>query len=160
MRLTLAAIGKLKAGPDRELFERYWQRLQVAGRSVGITSIKCIELPESRSANAPERKADEAARLLQAIGERAYVIALDERGKPQDSAAFAKHVQHVAVAGRTELALLVGGPDGHAASLRDNADFVLTLGLLTLPHGLARIVIAEQLYRTTTILTGHPYHRA
>ena len=160
MRLTLAAIGRLKAGPDRELFERYWGRLEASGRAAGLTSVKCVELPESRAASGADRRADEAARLLKAFGKDAYVIALDERGQSQDSDGFAKHIRQVAEAGRAELAVLIGGPDGHDASVSDTVNFVLTLGRLTLPHGLARSVIAEQLSRATTILTGHPYHRS
>jgi len=160
VRLILAAIGKLKAGPDRDLFDRYWDRLEAAGRGVGITSRKLVELPESRAATADVRKADEAERLLTAIGTGTDAIALDEAGKGLSSPAFAALVRQHCDGGAGTLAFLIGGPDGHGAEVAKRAKVRLNLGTLTLPHGLARIVIAEQLYRATTILSGHPYHRA
>lgn len=160
MRLNLIAIGKLKAGPVRELFDRYWGRLAQSGRGLGLTAAKCIALPESRAASAAERKADEAVRLLKAAGPDGFLIALDETGKSLTSAAFAQLIAKHRDAGCSTLALVIGGPDGLDDSVRARAKLVLNLGTLTLPHGLARIVIAEQLYRATTILAGHPYHRS
>ena len=160
MRLTLVAVGKLKAGPDRDLFQRYWDRLEASGRAVGLTSITHIELPESRAASATERKADEAKRALKASSADAFVIALDEAGKSLTSANFAHHIRSLCDSGTTALSILIGGPDGHDKGIHQRANLLLNLGTLTLPHGLARIVIAEQLYRATTILAGHPYHRA
>ncbi len=159
MHLLLAAVGKLKAGADRELFDRYWDRLQPAGRKIGIAGAKVVELAESRATAPAERKVDEAARLLRGIREGACVVALDEAGKSMTSETFAAFIRKQCDAGVPELALLIGGPDGHGASVRTRADLVLNLGTMTLPHGLARIVLAEQLYRAATILTGHPYHR-
>ena len=153
-------MGKLKAGPDRDLFDRYWTRLQASGRKIGITAAKSTELPESRANSDIERKADEASRLLRAIDGRACVIALDETGKSLTSPAFAQFVRRQCDAGLPELAIVIGGPDGQGPAVLQRADLVLNLGSMTMPHGLARIVIAEQLYRATTILTGHPYHRA
>ena len=160
VRLTLAAIGKLKAGPDRELFDRYWGRLEASGRAVGLTHVTCVELPESRAADVLQRQADETARLLKAVGPAIVVIAIDEAGSFLTSAGFAKHLGDLRTDGRGGVALLVGGPDGHHSSIRERATLILNLGTLTLPHGLARIILAEQLYRATTILSGHPYHRA
>ena len=160
MRIVLAAVGKLKAGPDRDLFDRYWDRLQASGRRVGITGVKCVELPESRAAATDERKADETARLLKLVAPGACVVALDETGRSHTSITFAQFVRRQCDAGVPELALLVGGPEGHGADILARADLTLNLGTMTLPHGLARIVVAEQLYRATTILSGHPYHRA
>ena len=159
MRLTLAAIGRLKAGPDRELFDRYWGRLDAAGRKVGVTGVKLVELAESRAAVVAERKADEAARLLKAAGQGALIVALDEGGKSLSSVAFAQFIGRHRDDGCAEMALMIGGPDGHGADVLARAQLVLGLGAMTLPHGLARIVIAEQLYRAMTILSGHPYHR-
>ncbi len=160
MRLTLGAIGRLKDGPDRALFDRYWTRLQTSGRSVGIVSPRLIELSESRATAALDRKADEAAALLKAIGATASVIALDETGRGFTSATFARSIAKLRDDGCADLAFLIGGPDGHGQAVLDRATLTVTLGTLTLPHGLARIVLAEQLYRATTILAGHPYHRA
>ena len=159
MRLTLAAIGKLKAGPDRELFDRYWGRLEISGRKVGISAVRLVELPESKAAGVAERKADEAARLLKAVGDDGVIYALDETGHARTSAQFAGALGALCDAGHASLAILIGGPDGHGPVALKRAKLVLNLGTMTLPHGLARIVIAEQLYRATTILSGHPYHR-
>jgi 23S rRNA (pseudouridine1915-N3)-methyltransferase len=160
MRLTLAAVGKLKAGPDRELFERYWDRLEASGRKIGITATRLVELPESRAATAAERKADEATRLLAAARDTAEIIALDATGRAHTSESFASHIGKRRDGGCAELAFLIGGADGHGAAVIARAKLALNLGTLTLPHGLARIVLAEQLYRASTILAGHPYHRS
>lgn len=160
MRILLAAVGKLKAGPDRDLFDRYWERLDASGRKIGITSVKSIELPESRASNGADRKSDEADRLLRLCGNAGSVVALDEAGKSLTSQTFAQFIRRRCDAGVPELAIVIGGPDGHGASVLKRADLILNLGTMTLPHGMARIVIAEQLYRATMILSGHPYHRA
>ena len=160
MQIVLAAVGKLKAGPDRDLFERYWERLAASGRKVGISSTKCVELPESRAQTVLERKTDEAARLLAHAGSNVITVALDETGQSLSSHAFAQFIRRQCDSGVPALTVAIGGPDGHGDRLLQRADLILNLGAMTLPHGLARIVLAEQLYRATTILTGHPYHRA
>ena len=159
MRVTIAAVGRLKDGPDRALFERYWQRLEAGGRKIALHPLRVLELPESRAASAAARKADEAARLVGAIKDCDFVMALDETGRQVSSRAFAELVARRRDGGTRELAFVLGGPDGHGAALLARADQVLALGVLTLPHGLARVVLAEQLYRAATILTGHSYHR-
>ncbi len=160
MRLLLAAIGRLKAGPDRAMFERYWDRLSASGAQVGMGPATLIELTEGKAATSQQRKSDEAARLGKAVNTADFTIALDERGKTVSSDAFAKILQTQIDNSCKCTALLIGGPDGHAPDLISHADLVLSLGPMTLPHGLARIVLAEQLYRASTILAGHPYHRA
>ena len=159
MLLTLAAVGKLKAGPDQDLFQRYWDRLKAQGRTAGVTSLKVVELPESRAQSVDERKADEAARLLKAVTSDALIIALDERGKSLTSPQFAAAFGGWCGSGCKELVLVIGGPDGHGPELINRARMSIALGAMTLPHGLARVVLAEQLYRAVTILSGHPYHR-
>lgn len=158
MRVTLAAIGKLKDGPERDLFDRYWQRLEATGRRIALTPCTLIELPESRAASAEARSADEAQRLLAKIGD-ARVVVLDERGRSLSSEAFAALLRRHRDAGTQSMSFVIGGPDGHAAALRDHANEVISFGALTMPHGLARVVLAEQLYRAATIISGHPYHR-
>lgn len=159
MRLILVAVGKLKQGPERELFEHYWQRLEAAGRSLALTPLRLEELSEGRAATAELRKGDEAQRLLRAAAEADVRIVLDERGKSLTSEALAAWIKARRDAGAKATALLIGGPDGHGAQTLGAADLKLSLGALTLPHGLARIVVAEQLYRAATIIAGHPYHR-
>ena len=160
MRLLLAAIGRLKAGPDQFLYERYADRLTASGRSQGLGPLHLRELAESRAATAALRQIDEGQRLASATRDAGHRIVLDERGTAMTSDAFALYLGRQRDAGVATLALLLGGPDGHAQSLRDGADLLLALGRMTVPHGLARIILAEQLYRATTILAGHPYHRA
>ena len=159
LRLILAAVGKLKAGPDRELFERYWGRLGQAGRKAGITQTSLIEIPEGRASDAASRKGDEARRLAAALPEKTFVILLDERGKALSSQGLADVLRKRLDAGSGAIAFLVGGADGHGEEVRSRAQLTLSFGAMTLPHGLVRIVLAEQLYRCATILAGHPYHR-
>lgn len=108
----------------------------------------------------PERAmADEGAAVLSAIPKDTHVVALDGRGKPWSSEQLARHLGQWRMQGR-DLAILIGGPDGHAADVLARADQCWSLGPLTLPHMLVRLVVVEQLYRATTIIAGHPYHRA
>lgn len=160
MRLHLAAVGRLKAGPERELFARYHDRLNKAGRAVSLGPLTVTELAEARHDNPTARMDEEANRLLAATEGSGDRIALDESGRSLSSQAFAEHVAKLRDDGIAELALMIGGPDGHGRAARAAADRILSLGPMTLPHGLARIVLVEQLYRAVTIISGHPYHRA
>jgi 23S rRNA (pseudouridine1915-N3)-methyltransferase len=159
MRLIVAAVGRLKDA-ERELCERYSKRFDTAGRSLGLGPLAIAELGESRAASADARKADEAARLLKAAGATDVRVVLDEGGKALSSDAFAKWIAQRRDAGAKGMAFLIGGPDGHGAAAVEGAALKLSLGPMTLPHGMARAVLIEQLYRTATILSGHPYHRA
>lgn len=158
MRLTIAAIGRLKDGGERVLVDRYVKRC-AAGRTLGLGPVDEIELPESRLAQAAERQADEAKRLLKAVASADLIIALDERGKTLGSPEFSRWLGARRDDGRRHAAFLIGGPDGHGPDALRPAALRLSLGPMTLPHGLARAVLAEQLYRAITILSGHPYHR-
>jgi 23S rRNA (pseudouridine1915-N3)-methyltransferase len=160
MRILLAAVGRLKAGPERDLFARYTDRLGKAGRSVSLGPLTVTELAEARHAEPTSRKNDEAGRLLAAADACDHRVVLDEAGRAFTSQAFADHLLSLRDNGVSDLALLIGGPDGHGEAARAAADTTLSLGPMTLPHGLARIVVAEQLYRAVTIISGHPYHRA
>jgi 23S rRNA (pseudouridine1915-N3)-methyltransferase len=159
MRLTIAAVGRLKDAGERDLIARYMKRMS-AGRVVGISPVTIEELPESRAADAGARQDDEAARLLNLTADCDFRIVLDERGGAMSSVEFAQYLAARRDDGIKAAALLLGGPDGHSADLRKGAGLALSLGPMTLPHGLARVVLVEQVYRAITILTGHPYHRA
>ena len=158
MRLTIAAIGRLKDAGERDLIARYMKRMS-AGRAVGISPVTIEEIPESRATDAGVRQDDEAARLLNLTADCDFRIVLDERGRAMSSAEFAQYLAARRDDGINAAALLLGGPDGHSADLRKGAGLILSLGLMTLPHGLARVVLVEQVYRAITILSGHPYHR-
>lgn len=160
MRLIVAAVGKLKDGAERELYERYASRFDAAGRALGLGPLQLAELSEARTETSKLRQSDEAARLIKAAGAAEVSIALDGRGRTMSSEAFARLLAQERDNGTKALAFLIGGPDGHGQEALECAKVKLSLGPMTLPHGLARIVLAEQLYRAVTILSGHPYHRA
>jgi 23S rRNA (pseudouridine1915-N3)-methyltransferase len=160
MRFSIAAVGKLKDGGERDLFERYAKRFEQSGRAVSLGPLQMFELPESRLGDATLRKADEATRLLRAIAGAQATIALDENGPQCSSVDFANRIARFRDDGIGTLAFLIGGPDGQGPEVLKNPAMRLSLGQMTLPHGLARVVLAEQLYRVVTILSGHPYHRA
>jgi 23S rRNA (pseudouridine1915-N3)-methyltransferase len=159
MRLILAAVGRLK-NAERELCERYVERFDAAGRALKLGPLQISEIPECRAATAELRKADEAQRLLKAAGGADVTVALDGGGRAIASEAFARWLAGERDGGARTMAFLIGGPDGHGVEALAAGKLRLSLGAMTLPHGLARIVLAEQLYRAATILSGHPYHRA
>jgi 23S rRNA (pseudouridine1915-N3)-methyltransferase len=160
MRITIAAIGRMKAGAERDLADTYIARARALGRQAGITGLEVREGPESTAASAELRRAEETQRLLQGLDPQAYVIALDERGTAITSPAFATRLGGLATDGKGELAFLIGGPDGLDRALVAGAGLVLAFGPMTWPHRLARAMLAEQIYRAVTILVNHPYHRA
>jgi 23S rRNA (pseudouridine1915-N3)-methyltransferase len=159
VNLLIAAVGRLKQGPERDLARHYAERIEAAGRSVALTPLEIAELPEGRAATSDLRKADEAGRLLGAAAKAEVIVALDETGKTMTSRAFADFLRSKRDGGCARMAFALGGPDGHGAELKSKAGLILSLGAMTLPHGLARIVLSEQLYRAVTIIGGHPYHR-
>jgi len=160
MRVSLIAVGRLKDKAERGLAERYLSRFDRVGGGIGLGPVEEIELGESRKVSAAGRRADEAAAMLARVPAGAKVVALDAGGEQLSSEAFAALMRAWRDAGAPRTCFLIGGPDGHGDAVPRAADLTLSLGRMTLPHGLARIVLAEQLYRAATILAGHPYHRA
>jgi 23S rRNA (pseudouridine1915-N3)-methyltransferase len=158
MQMTIAAIGRMKAGPERDLAERYIDRVNKAGRRLGL-SLTVREFPESRAATPAGRKAQEAAAVLGALPPGAVLVALDEGGRNLDSRSFATRVSGWRDGGAGDLAFVIGGADGLGDGVLTAAELRLALSTMTWPHQLVRLMLAEQLYRTVTILTGHPYHR-
>jgi len=159
VRLTLVCIGKLKAGPERLLFERYSKRLTQGARSAGIASFEVREIGESRARRADERRADEAAAILAAAPQGATLVLLDERGPPATSEEWAADIGRARDAARPAYAVAIGGPDGLDPSLHAAAHRAVSFGRMTWPHQLVRVMAGEQLYRAMTILAGGPYHR-
>lgn len=159
MKISVFAVGRMKAGPEKELADRYFERFARGGPKIGLEYAGLSEVPESRAQGAAERKREEADRLRQHQAGAALLL-LDERGRSISSDDFATRIAALRDGGRRELVIAIGGPDGHDASLREAADLVLSFGAQTWPHQMVRIMLAEQLYRATTILSGHPYHRA
>lgn len=159
MRIALIAVGRLKAGPERELFERYVARLRAMARSVGVADVDLREIDESRARRPEDRREDEAAAILKAVGPRDVLVVLDERGPSPTSADWAADVARERDRGQGGYAVVIGGPDGLSPTLRARAHKVVSFGAMTWPHQLVRVMAAEQLYRALSILSGHPYHR-
>ncbi|NNM70898.1 23S rRNA (pseudouridine(1915)-N(3))-methyltransferase RlmH [Enterovirga aerilata] len=157
MRWQLLAVGRLKAGPERELVERYRVRADALGRSSGFGALDIVELPEARARTAAERIAAEAAAVL-ARTAGTKLVAFDERGQSISSDEFAGRLRDWRDGG-APMSFVIGGSDGLDDSVRRRADFLVSFGRLTLPHQIVRILAAEQIYRALTILAGHPYHR-
>lgn len=160
MRLVVIAVGRLKQGPERELSERYFERAAGLARKLGFRSLDIHELTESRARDAATRMAEEGAAIEAAIGEKAVIVALDERGKSLDSESFARHLGAWRDSGVPLCAFVIGGADGLSPELRRKAKLSVAFGAQTWPHQLVRVLLLEQIYRAATILSGHPYHRA
>lgn len=157
MKLKISAIGKLKSGPERELFDRYIKRARVSGAQLGFPNIAISEFGESAAPTVPLRKQQEAARLLPTGAGMA--LCFDEHGKHLSSPEFSRFLATERDNGTSELNLILGGPDGLSPEILNKAKICVSFGKMTWPHQIARILLAEQLYRAMTILSGHPYHR-
>lgn len=158
MRISIAAIGRMKNGPERELVARYLDRASASGKPLALTGFDVTEINESRAGSATARKAEEARDLRAALPEGITVM-LDERGKEITSGAFAAQISRWRDDGRAAIGFVIGGADGIDPEFVRKADLVVSFSPMVWPHQLVRIMLAEQLYRTTTILSGHPYHR-
>jgi 23S rRNA (pseudouridine1915-N3)-methyltransferase len=155
LRLTIAAVGRLKASPEAELVADYLARFDRTGRPLGLGPARMVEV-EDRRGGGP---AAEAALLVAAIPKGAVLAVLDERGTQLDSPEFATLLRRIADDGARDLAFAVGGADGLDAALRDSASHAISFGRMVWPHLLVRAMLAEQLYRAASILAGSPYHR-
>lgn len=160
MKIELVAIGRMKAGPERDLASRYAERLRAMGRGMGLDGPRIMEIPESLARRDEDRKLEEAGAIDQALGHGFRRIVFDERGAAIDSVQFAGFLGKARDEGAAGAVCVIGGPDGLAPTLAAKADLVLSFGKMTMPHQLVRVLVLEQLYRAATILAGHPYHRA
>lgn len=158
MRLGLICVGRLKAGPERELYARYAGRV-AALRRIGLEGLDLREIDESKAKNPAERMAREGEGILALVPAEAALVVFDERGGAADSAAFAGFIGRERDAGRRAMWFVVGGSEGLDEAVRARAQAVFSFGAMTLPHQLVRILAAEQIYRAMTLLSGHPYHR-
>jgi len=153
LKLAILAIGKLARSPETELVKTYADRATLAGRALGLGPVEVIEV-ESRKPG----KAAEAQALAPHLAD-AHLIACDEHGQARPSRAFAEEIARLRDRGVRRLVFLIGGADGLDPDLLARADGRLAFGPQTWPHALARVMLAEQLYRAVTILAGSPYHR-
>jgi 23S rRNA (pseudouridine1915-N3)-methyltransferase len=160
MKIRVLAVGRLKTGPERAMAEDYRARAETFGRKAGIAAVGVSDAAESRADTAARRMAEEAGFLTGPLAQRAFAVALDSSGKTFTSPAFADFLTHQAASGTGEVAFLIGGPDGLAASVRQQSGLVLSLGTMTWPHRLVRVMLLEQIYRAVTIMVNHPYHRS
>ena len=159
MLFVVAAVGRLKDDAEKTLEERYASRINDAGRRLSFGPVAIHTEIEGRAGDLATRKADEGQRLLAASEASDWRVVLDETGRQMGSTDFAKMLQGRRDQGVRSMAFLIGGPDGHAPATRSAANLLLSLSPMTLPHGLARVVLLEQIYRAITIIGGHPYHR-
>jgi 23S rRNA (pseudouridine1915-N3)-methyltransferase len=159
MRLTLIGVGRLKAGPERELFDRYFKRAGELARAQGIAAIELREIDESRARRPEERQFEEARAIRAATPKGAWLALLDERGAALTSRQWAEEIGRARDSAAAAYALAIGGPDGLDPALKSEARSVISFGAMTWPHQLVRVMASEQLYRALSILGGHPYHR-
>jgi 23S rRNA (pseudouridine1915-N3)-methyltransferase len=148
--VRLIAIGRLRAGPEAELFERYNSRLR--------PKLSVTEVAEGHGAPA-EIKRRESEALLAALPAEACAVALDLGAPAISSEQFAQRLEAWLAGGQT-VTFLIGGAEGLGKPVLDRANHVLSLGTLTWPHMLVRVMLAEQIFRARAIASGHPYHRA
>lgn len=151
MRHTILAVGRLKKGAETELITHYTKQMRGT-----LTITELVDAPSKLPA--ATRKAQEAKALMQHIAKTAHVIALDARGQQATSPTLAQHVETARNQGKSQCYWIIGGQDGLDDSILSRANFTLAFGGVTWPHKLARIMLAEQIYRAESILAGHPYH--
>ncbi|MEM9476573.1 MAG: 23S rRNA (pseudouridine(1915)-N(3))-methyltransferase RlmH [Pseudomonadota bacterium] len=152
MKIRICAVGRLRSGPERELFDDYAKRFDRLGRSHGLGPIELVEVEAKKGLS-------EADALLRALPDPGQVCALDERGRTLTSPDFADLIARWRDQGHTTAAFVIGGADGLGDTLRARADTTVSFGSMVWPHMLARVMLSEQLYRAASILAGAPYHR-
>lgn len=155
MRVSIVAVGRLRAGPEKSLIDDYLTRFDRTGRALGLGPASVIEVEDKKGGG----MAAEAALLRKALPKGAMICTLDERGKVMSSPDFAAKLGDLRDTGRSDLALIIGGADGIDPSLRAEAGMSISFGKMVWPHMLVRVMLSEQLYRAATILAGGPYHR-
>jgi 23S rRNA (pseudouridine1915-N3)-methyltransferase len=154
--VSICAVGRLRAGPERALTADWLDRFGKAGRGLGLGPAEVVEVEDRKGGG----RSAEAVLLARAVPDGAVFCCLDERGRMLSSPDFAAELARWRDAGKQDAAFLIGGADGIAPDLRDRADMALSFGPMVWPHMLARAMLAEQLYRAASILAGGPYHRA
>lgn len=156
MKVTICAVGRLRAGPERDIIDDYLRRFERTGRTLGLGAVEIREVEDRKGGGMPA----EAALLERAIPEGAVICVLDERGRDLTSPELSGQIARWRDDGRSDLAFVIGGADGIDPTLRERADMALSFGKMVWPHMLVRVMLSEQLYRAATILSGGPYHRA
>lgn len=155
MRVQISAVGRLRQGPERDLYDNYLTRFDRTGRALALGPAQMIEVEDKKGGG----MAAEAVLLRRAVPDGALICTLDERGKVMSSPQFADLLGGWRDQGRQDVAFVIGGADGIDPELRAAADASLSFGAMVWPHMLVRVMLAEQLYRAASILAGGPYHR-
>ena len=156
MKARLIAMGERMPAWVAEGYAEYTKRLS---RELPLELVELRLGERGKGRDLARALHDEGAAVMANLPRGAHVIALDGRGKPWSSEQLAEQLARWRMDGR-DLAFLIGGPDGHAPEVLARADQCWSLGPLTLPHMLVRLIVAEQLYRAVSLLGNHPYHRA
>lgn len=155
MRIHLCVVGRLRAGPERELIKDYTRRFDRTGRALALGPISEHEVEDKKGGGMTA----EAALLRRAIPDGALVCCLDERGTTLSSPDFANLIAGWRDKGRQDVAFVIGGADGIDPAFRQKCEASLSFGSMVWPHMLVRVMLTEQLYRAASILSGSPYHR-
>ncbi len=155
MKLRIAALSRIKSGPERELVDTYIERCTATGRPIGLGPLSETEIDN----RALKTSSEESRALAQTLEPGAKLILLDERGKALSSRQFASQIERWRDEGAREAVFCIGGADGHDRSVLPQPDLMLAFGPAVWPHKLVRVMLAEQLYRAVSILAGSPYHR-
>lgn len=154
MKITLVAVGRLK--------ERFWSEAaaEYLKRLGPYATVRVVEVADRDSGrDAARALAEEGADVLRAVAPGSHVVALEIDGAARGSEAFAAHLARLALDGRSDITFVIGGSVGLSAQVLERADERMSLGPMTLPHNLARVVLLEQLYRAFRINRGEPYHK-
>ncbi|MSP34055.1 MAG: 23S rRNA (pseudouridine(1915)-N(3))-methyltransferase RlmH [Rickettsiales bacterium] len=153
MKITIISIGKFENSPHRFAFENYLKRMK------WDIELKELDLKNAHNLSVDKIKEGEGRLIAKAIKSGSVIIALDEKGKEFTSQNFAKLIADFAVKGNSNLTFLIGGSNGLSSEIIGLANLKIALGLMTFPHLMVRAMLIEQLYRSQSIIAGHPYHK-
>ena len=159
MNITILAVGKIKESFYREALSEYQKRL---GRYCSLEIVEVADEPAPEKASPAQEeliKEREAQRILKRLRENCFVVTLEITGKKYNSENFAKKLEDLALAGKSQLVFVVGGSLGLHSSVSARADLRLSFSDMTFPHQLMRVILAEQIYRAFRIINGEPYHK-
>ena len=158
MEVNIIAVSKIKESYLEEGIAEFLKRLQP------YTRVNIIEISDEKIAANPSKaeqeivKDKEGERILAAIAERTYVIALDVKGKPMTSTGLAKSIKNLQIQGNSSISFIIGGALGLGKEVLQKADYRMSLSHMTFTHQMARLILAEQVYRAFKIIRGEPYH--
>ena len=155
MRVSICAVGRLRKSPELDLIKDYTSRFDKTGRSLGLGPLSIAEVEDKKNIG----MSAEADLLERTVPKGAKLCILDERGQLMTSPEFANQLGQWRDQGVGHVAFVIGGADGIDPSLRTKADFAISFGKMVWPHMMVRVMLCEQLYRASSILSGGPYHR-